>query len=332
MSPSEIAALEEPRGPAPLAPRVVVVDDNDMFREGVRDLLNDYEIPVVGEGATGWEALELAETLRPDVVLMDLRMPSLDGIEAARRIKEKFPEIQVVMLTAYDDPALREDAITADASAYLIKGSDPDAIRETVLRSWNGPPATDVPTTGDPLQQLTAAQMKIQTLRRRANDPGQAAFLDDLEQAVEIGIAGLRDMMFEIKPPSDERPALAEMIRELLERRRAEYGYGYEIDDRTTQPIPPALIDVAVGIAREAVDNVRMHAEASLVQVTIDEQADGIVLEIADDGAGLSPKDLHQGSGGLAEMKRRAESVNGWCRIWSLPGAGTSVKFWAPVG
>jgi DNA-binding NarL/FixJ family response regulator len=331
MSPSEIAAVAEPGATTPRAPRVVVVDDNDMFREGVRELLNDYEIPVVGEGATGWEALELAETLRPDVVLMDLRMPSLDGIEAARRIKAKFPEIQVVMLTAYDDPALREDAITADASAYLIKGSDPDAIRETVLRSWNPQPAAAA-VADDPLQQLTAAQMRIQTLRRRANDPGQLAFLDDLEQAVEIGIAGLRDMMFEIRPPAEERPALAETMRELLERRRSEYGYGYEIDDRTTRPIPTALADVAVGIAREAVDNVRMHASASVVQVTIDEEADGIVLEITDDGVGLSPRDLHEGSGGLAEMKRRAESVGGWCRVWSLPGAGTSVKFWAPLG
>ena len=122
--------------PAPSRPRVLVVDDNAQFRTVLRELLEDYDIDVVGEGASGFEAVELADHLMPDAVVMDLRMPEMDGIAAARAIKHRRPRIQVIILSAYDDSALRVDARRARVHSYLAKGSDPLLLRDAVMEAW----------------------------------------------------------------------------------------------------------------------------------------------------------------------------------------------------
>jgi DNA-binding NarL/FixJ family response regulator len=103
-------------------PRVLLVDDEPRLRAQLGAVLVDYGVVILGEAGTGREGVELACRLQPDVVLMDLRMPELDGIAATRQLSQLLPSTAVVMLSAYEDPALSSEARDAGAYAYLIKG------------------------------------------------------------------------------------------------------------------------------------------------------------------------------------------------------------------
>jgi DNA-binding NarL/FixJ family response regulator len=115
--------------------RVLIVDDNSMFRGQLRAFMEDCEMEVVGEGVDGFEAVELATKLVPDVVLLDLRMPGLDGIGAARMIKDRCPHVRVIILSAYEDQALQEEARASRVDAYLIKGGSPGLLLDELLRT-----------------------------------------------------------------------------------------------------------------------------------------------------------------------------------------------------
>lgn len=113
--------------------RVLLADDHAVVREGLRFMLStDPEIQVVGEASTGSEALELVEALAPDVVVMDLRMPGMDGVEATRRTKAAHPSIAVVILTVYNDEAHVTEAIRAGASAFLVKDASRELLCHTI--------------------------------------------------------------------------------------------------------------------------------------------------------------------------------------------------------
>ena len=111
--------------------RVLLVDDHPVFRHGLRALLASLGIvDVVGEGASGEDAVELAQQLRPDVVVMDLHMPGLGGVDATRHITAAIPGIGVLVLTMFDDDDSIFAAMRAGARGYLVKGADtPDVIR-----------------------------------------------------------------------------------------------------------------------------------------------------------------------------------------------------------
>ncbi len=113
--------------------RVLIVDDHDLFREGLRQLIEtDEAIEVIGEAATGQEAVELVEALRPDVVLMDINMPGMDGIRATETITQRFRDVHVIMLTMYDDEEYVLHAIRAGARSYLVKNSKPDELLRAI--------------------------------------------------------------------------------------------------------------------------------------------------------------------------------------------------------
>ena len=100
--------------------RVLIVDDQERARRGLKALLATQPgLEVVGEATDGEEAVRLAEALRPDVILMDVRMPNMDGIEATRCIKKAHPEIRVIVLTMYDTH--RREALEAGADAFVLK-------------------------------------------------------------------------------------------------------------------------------------------------------------------------------------------------------------------
>jgi DNA-binding NarL/FixJ family response regulator len=113
--------------------RLLVVDDHALFREGLVSLLGTCrDIEVLGSAATGREAVTMARELRPDVVLMDVSMPEMDGLEATRRIKAEMPEIRIVMLTISDDDQSLFDAIKYGAQGYLLKNIDARALVKTL--------------------------------------------------------------------------------------------------------------------------------------------------------------------------------------------------------
>lgn len=118
---------------AAMNPRVLIADDDDDLRDAVRELLEEHRFQIVGEATDGADAVTKATELEPDVVLMDLRMPDMDGIEATRRIRARLPRVQVVMLSAYGDRGLIEAAEDAGVYAFLVKGCSGDLIRQ-VLR------------------------------------------------------------------------------------------------------------------------------------------------------------------------------------------------------
>jgi DNA-binding NarL/FixJ family response regulator len=108
--------------------RVCLVDDHPTFRAGLRALLESADVEVVGEAAGGAGAVECAKANHPDVVLMDLAMPDVDGVEATRRLRRELPDIPVVVLTAVSDRPRIMDALDAGAVGYLLKDADPDEL------------------------------------------------------------------------------------------------------------------------------------------------------------------------------------------------------------
>lgn len=101
--------------------RVLVADDHPLFRDGIVSLLTAREVDVVATTGDGVETVRRARQLRPDVVLMDIKMPGLNGIEATRHIKAELPETRIVMLTAFDDDDSVFEAIKAGADGYMLK-------------------------------------------------------------------------------------------------------------------------------------------------------------------------------------------------------------------
>src|SRR5215207_5729520 len=119
--------------------RVLIADDHTLFRDGLRALLASIaDIQVVGEASSGKEALKLATELQPDVILMDIQMPDLNGIEAMRHILRASPHIGIVMLTMFRDDDSVFAAMRAGARGYVLKGADQAVLLRAVRAVANG--------------------------------------------------------------------------------------------------------------------------------------------------------------------------------------------------
>ncbi|MFG1922090.1 response regulator [Cryptosporangium sp. NPDC048952] len=112
--------------------RIVLVDDQDLVRAGLRALLTHDDLSVVGEAADGASGVELVRRLHPDVVLMDIRMPGVDGVAATARITAELTDVRVVMLTTFDTDEHLFDALRAGASGFLLKDIRPGPLRDAV--------------------------------------------------------------------------------------------------------------------------------------------------------------------------------------------------------
>jgi two-component system, NarL family, response regulator DegU len=118
--------------------RLLLVDDHRMLREGLRRSMETYGFDVVGEANDGEEGVRLAQALLPDVVLMDVTMPVLDGVEACRRIRQSCRNTRVVMLTMHADRQVISNAMRFGASGYLVKDSSTDEVAEAIRAAANG--------------------------------------------------------------------------------------------------------------------------------------------------------------------------------------------------
>jgi len=137
--------------------RIFIADDHPMFRDGLRLLINSVEeFEVVGEGASGQEVIEKAARLQPDVILMDIQMPGLDGIEATRQILTTSPHIGILILTMFDDDDSVLAAMRAGARGYLLKGARQDEILGAVRAVNRGEVILGAPIANKLMGYLTA--------------------------------------------------------------------------------------------------------------------------------------------------------------------------------
>jgi DNA-binding NarL/FixJ family response regulator len=173
--------------------RVLIVDDDDLMRAGLRGVLSsDEAIEIVGEAGDGREAAYRTRLLRPDVVLMDVRMPDLDGISATREVLATFPDAKVVILTTFEQDDYIFGALTAGASGFLLKRTRPEeliaaihtiaagdsllspSVTSRVIERMAGQPALD--GTRDPrLAELTPRETEVLELMARGLSNGEIA-------------------------------------------------------------------------------------------------------------------------------------------------------------
>ncbi|MEO8382747.1 MAG: response regulator transcription factor [Acidobacteriota bacterium] len=121
--------------------RILIADDHTLFRDGLCSLLIAHGHDVVGQARNGQEAVALARDLKPDLVLMDVQMPELDGIEATRHISATDPEMKVLILTASEEETTLFDAIKAGAQGYLLKNLEAEELLDMLERAQRGEPA-----------------------------------------------------------------------------------------------------------------------------------------------------------------------------------------------
>lgn len=139
--------------------KILLCDDQAVIRDGLEMLLNlEKDFQVVASAQDGAEAIELAEKKKPDLILMDLKMPIMNGIEATREIKKKFPHIKILVLTTYDDDEWVFDAIRAGASGYLLKDTSRQKIIEAIRGTMEGKSFVDPAIAGKLMNQLASNQ------------------------------------------------------------------------------------------------------------------------------------------------------------------------------
>jgi DNA-binding NarL/FixJ family response regulator len=166
------APVQRPRDDARV--RVLVVEDDDNFRVGLAELLTVHGLDVVATASNGRDAVDVTRMLRPDIVLMDIHMPGVDGIAATRGVVSVWPEARVVMLTVSGDGADVLDAMLAGATGYLVKGTSPEALVAGIRAA----------AAGDALLSPGLAAKLLGRVQSAAPSPVDAALLSERELEV----------------------------------------------------------------------------------------------------------------------------------------------------
>ncbi|MDQ7848796.1 MAG: response regulator transcription factor [Armatimonadota bacterium] len=162
--------------------RVLLADDHPLFRDGVRSLLQARGVEVVGEAGDGEEAVEAALRLRPDVILMDISMPRMNGLEATRVIKARLPQVKIVMLTVSDEDRTLFEAVKSGAQGYLLKNLQADEFFDLLSGLERGEA---------PISRSLAGRILEEFARRRGGRPQEEAEeLTEREREVLRAVSG----------------------------------------------------------------------------------------------------------------------------------------------
>ena len=164
--------------------RVMLVDDHAVVRSGLSAFLLAYEdLEMIGEADSGEQAVHLCEHVRPDVVLMDLVMPGMDGAAATRAVRERVPQAQVIALTSFKEQELVQGALEAGAIGYLLKNVSADELANAIRAAH----------VGRPTLAPEAAQVLIQAARRPSHQPG-FDLTEREREVLKLMVAGLRNL------------------------------------------------------------------------------------------------------------------------------------------
>ena len=209
--------------------KVVIADDHSLVRQGLRRYLEMAgDIEVVGEASNGREALAIMENGKgdPDVALLDIRMPEMDGLEAARRIQERHPSVAVIMLTAYDDRQFVVEAVRAGARGYVLKARDAEHLIQTVRLVASGNMVIDpqlVVALAEELSQSKDRDRKAETLTAREVEVLQLLAFGHTNKGIADQLFISPDTVkthlehiFEKLGASDRTAAVAEALRRRL--------------------------------------------------------------------------------------------------------------------
>jgi signal transduction histidine kinase len=173
-----------------------------------------------------------------------------------------------------------------------------------------------------------ASAMRLSSLRSIAPDQEAAQAFDKLEETIDLAIARLRHLVFDLRPRVLDEVGLAAALRASLEGLKGSVAYA--VDDRLSREPPPDIRAAMFRIALEAIANVRKHADASEVELELENEGGGFLVRITDDGVGFDPNTPRERGMGLPAMQERSELAGGWWKVRSAPGAGTTVEFWVP--
>jgi signal transduction histidine kinase len=341
------------------APRLMVVDDNEGFRESLVALLVSAGIDVVGEASSGREALEVAGDVLPDVVLMDVRMPNMDGVETTRRLKDAYPRMRVVALTAQEDDQTVREMLVAGASGYVTKNADGDDILSAVTEAAAGGAVLSPSVTPAVISQLTEA---LESERRRAQELEEAhlALIEKVARRHElvsrIGhelrtpvtvILGLSKTLSARDLPEADRRELLERLAQrasglakLVERfegdldaavaepmnvgdlirRVARERPRVHLDVPQEVPLGTANPTLAARIVEELVDNAWMFSDPDApVTVRVQSDDETIAIRVTDRGPGVADADRER----IFDPLEQAEALD--CRTHQGAGVGLSL-------
>ena len=210
-----------------MAIRVAIADDHSLVRQGLRRYLETADgIEVVGEAANGVELLELLEKESPEIALVDIRMPEMDGLEAARQIRERFPDVGVIMLSAYDDRQFVVEAVRSGARGYVLKARDAEHLIQTVRLVAGGNMVIDpqlVVALAEELSDAKEKDRKADTLTAREVEVLQLLAFGhtnrDIAEKLFISPDTVKthlEHIFEKLGASDRTAAVAEALRRRL--------------------------------------------------------------------------------------------------------------------
>ncbi|HEX7709184.1 MAG TPA: response regulator transcription factor [Thermoanaerobaculia bacterium] len=213
--------------------RILIADDHSLFRDGLRSLLLAQGHEVIGEAKNGREAVALARELKPDLVLMDVQMPELDGIAATRTLVAELPDVKIVMLTASEEESKLFEAIKAGAQGYLLKNLEADAFFQLLDGAQRGEPAL-TPTLAKKLLQEFAKPPES------SMPPGQQETLTTREREVlELMVEGTTSNRKLAKSLGLSENTVKFHVRNILDKlrlhNRAEV-VGYAIRHRIVDP------------------------------------------------------------------------------------------------